>query len=115
MIVDAGYRDGVNALLFDRIGVLHETRQMALVAGAGKCPGHAEQHNLLAFENIVAGLPRRTLRRRHAKTGTWNVVADFDRHLGHPLSLSQAAESAGFECRKNHRRRSRTSLARLEI
>src|SRR6266404_3089691 len=66
-VVDGGDRDGVDALGLDRGGVLHEAGQMVLVAGRREGAGDGEQHDLLALEDLVGGLPARTLGRHHSE------------------------------------------------
>ena len=80
--------DRVDALRLERVGVLNDRGNMHLVAGAGEGAGHREQRDFLAFEDVVGSLPRRSLRRHHAKFRLRHSIADFDRHVYHPLLAS---------------------------
>ncbi len=55
-VVDAGHRDGVDALGLDGVGVVEEARHVQVVAGRREGAGHGEQRDLLALEDFVGGL-----------------------------------------------------------
>src|SRR6185437_6566930 len=88
-VVDPGHGDGVDALGLDCGGVLHEARQMVLVAGRRERARHCEQHHLLALEQLVGGLRLRPLARHHGERTIGHAVANLDSHDSYPL--------AGFE------------------
>jgi len=85
-VVDAGHRDGADALGLEGGGVVEEARDVQIIAGRREGAGHREQRDLLALEDIVGGLPGRTLRRHDAKLGCGEAVADLDGH-GYPLTF----------------------------
>jgi len=56
-VIDRHERDLVHALVLDGIGVQENAWQMPLVAGSVR-PGHREQGDFLALDDIVGGLDR---------------------------------------------------------
>src|SRR5262249_38598135 len=84
-VVDRGHRDAVDALRLDRVRILHEAGHVVAVAGRREGAGHSKQHDLLALEHLVGGLPARPFGRHPSELCLGKAIADLDGHGGSSL------------------------------
>src|SRR6185437_6508327 len=82
-VVDREAGDGIDAFLLEGGRLLDEARQVLGRAGRRECAGQAEQHDLLALEEIVGLHVLHAVRRHLLQLDRRNLVANLD---GHGLS-----------------------------